>query len=304
VTALFKRAYLTVTVAFFMTAAADAQTTVNFGITGAGPTGNNLAGVYTDPYAGCVGCTSGTPGTSVQIFCDDFTDDVSPPEYWQAFATNISAFTASGNVATVYYSATTTPSGAPVPPGNPSTTPTTYAGLPTGLVSGWGVAQESQPFSQTTDYIAAAILAAESITAGSGNPTAQNDLSFALWGIFDPTLLDNAQNQYGTLPTGSPWNDLAAAQTDLESALLQASTYSNGTIFTEQTGINATIYTACTNCAVGPTATGAVDTTPRPQEFIVVAMPEPATPVVLGFYLVAVAVMGLVFRLRRGRVRP
>ncbi len=290
----FEKSKVLMLSAFFCFASAMfGQTTVNFGITGAGPTGDNLAGVYTDPYTGCLGCTSTSNlGVPLQIFCDDFTDDVSPPEFWKAYSTNLSAFTGSNNVSSVYYS-------------SPATTPTEYSGLPTNLVSGWNA---TQTFSQTTDYIAVAILAAESLQQGTGNPTAQNDLSFALWGVFDSTLLDQAHNEYGTLPTA----DLQAAQTDLESALLLASHYSSGSQFESLTGVNATVYTAACpgspGCSNGQTG---VDTSSsRPQEFVVVTstgngfapVPEASTPAILVSYLIGMALIGLAYRRRHSRL--
>jgi len=289
--AIGKVGSLAIALGFGLASTTFGQTVVNFGITAAGPTGNNLAGVYTDPYVGCVGCTAGppsTPGTTVQIFCDDFTDDVSPPEYWLANSTSLSQFTGANNVQTVYYSSA---------PDSPATTPTSYAGLPTTLgVSGWS---STASYSQTSDYIAAAILASESISAGSSNETAQNDLSFALWGIFDSTLLDNVANasEYGTMDA----IDLKNAQIDLETALVKATTYASGAAYTAATGVNATIYTACTGCTLGSSDGTVSNSSGRPQEFLVVTMPEPSTIATLGAYSLGLGLIGLIFRRRHSR---
>jgi hypothetical protein len=284
-----KGLWLALAIGFFGTSAMFGQPTVGFGITGPGANSYNLAGVYTDPYQGCLGCTSSNPGTALpQIFCDDFTDDVTPPEYWTAYETSLSAFNGS-NVSSVYYSRTVTQG-------------TVFSALPNNLLTGaantaWNTLATTG-VSQTTAYIAAVILAAQSITAGNtltgtARETAQNDLSFALWGIFDPTLLDDASSshagQYGTMPS----TDLTNAQTELENALVAASPYTSGAQFTLNTGISATIYSASS----WPSSNT------RPQEFITVSMAEAPTPAVLVSYLLGIAVMGLIYRRRQSRVR-
>jgi len=260
-----KAAFLSLAMGLGLASAAFGQTVVNFGVTGPGPTDNNVANVYTDPYTGCVGsgCMS-NPQTTMQIYCDDFVDDVNPPQYWNAFATNLSQLPSDPK--DVYFSGTTSYS-------LPKLVPN----------SSWNPSLET--FSQVTDYIAAAILVTDSMAAGAGNPVAQDEYSFALWGIFDPSLLTNATNKYGTLPS-SP-NYLGGAQADMESALLQANTY-NGNVAAYLSAnpniTNVTIYSACTGCAVGQPG-GTVDTAAnRPQEFITVSMAEPPSIAVLGVY--------------------
>src|SRR5579872_1176977 len=140
-------------------AAAMGQQVVTFGITSAGP--NNLAGVYTDPYNGVV-CQSGQPNcnsvqnTPLLAFCDDFFDDVNPPQYWQAFSTDLALL-----------------------PGEPSTT----------VYYSTGGTFNGQTFTETQGYVAAAILAIDSLQARQINDVnTENVLSFALWSIFDANI--------------------------------------------------------------------------------------------------------------------
>ena len=207
--------------------------TVNFGITSAGP--NNLGGVYTDPYNGSVN------GNSVLAFCDDFTDEIGPPQYWTALDTNLSQLPSD----TVYF----------------------------------GVGSASQ----TTDYIAMAILAEESLTAT--NATTQEEYSFALWDVFDPTLLPDisTSDPYGTVDPG----EVSQAETFVANALTEAATYSSGLVFETETGLNVNIYTPTTNGLTPETASG------RPQEFITVTTPEASTPVLLAIDLLGfIALVG------------
>lgn len=267
-----------VLIGFGLASAAFSQTTVEFGITAPGPGDNNLSGVYTDPYQGNVGATaangSGTQvvpgtGTAILAFCDDFTDDVSPPQYWTAFQTDLSQLTDGPTVADanpyVYY----------------------------GDYNGAATLTATQ---QTTDYIAVAILAVESLN-NSGNATVQNQLSFALWDIFNPSVLSSDCNAYGCLDTSGTAN-LTAAQNDVASALTAAAAYSSGAAYEAAAGVNVEIYT--------PESGGAVDPygdTSRPQEFITVSMPEPSMWAALGFDSAGIGFAAVVFWRRKLRNR-
>jgi hypothetical protein len=176
------------------------------------PNSNNLGGVYTDPYNALVN------GTPVEAFCDDFTDEVSAGQSWNALATNLSQFpSASPPVLTVYYK--------------------------TGVV-----------ISQTQDYIAAAILASEGLQAYTSNPTTANEISFALWGVFDTTLLTNNDAGLSTA-------DLTAAEGFLSGALKAAKAYSTGLAYEQATGNNVVIYSPTTgsNSTTLQTATNCIN---------------------------------------------
>lgn len=241
-----------------------------FGITSAGPTNNNLAGVYTDPYQ-AIG------GNAVLAFCDDYFDEVNPPENWNALVTNLSAFSDSNTspVSTVYYGST-----------------------------GTGPAAVT---AQTTDYIAASILAVESLAIGdstSADDTEQNQLSYALWGVFDPAVLGS------TTPLDS--NDLAAATNDLANALTLAASYSSGqALETALGGAVINIYTPTLDGSTPqPEGTLAPGESSRPQEFISVSgvttgnalsLPEPSSWAMLAVDFIGVGIVALVFRRRQVR---
>jgi hypothetical protein len=223
-----------------------AQPVVTFGITSAGP--DNLAGVFTDPYHGLIDGT-----TPVAAFCDDFTDDVSPPQFWQALVTNLSEL-----------------------PNSPSSV---FYG--DGTVDG-------TLYSETTRYIAAAILAVESLASPDAN--VRNDLSFALWGIFDPGVL------LSTGPLGSLTQSLNDAVSARSQALLAASAYADGAAYESANSVNVVIYTPTLDNST-PSQAGN-----RPQEFITVQpVPEPSAWAALGFDLAGVGLIGLVFRRRQLR---
>jgi hypothetical protein len=231
---------------------ASALGDVTFEITS--PTPNNLGGVYTDPYNALVN------GVSIAAFCDDFTDNVTPPQTWDALATNLSQI--NGSTSTVYYDGP----------------------------------------AQLTDYIAAAILATESLPLyQSSNPSdiaEANDISFALWGIFDPTLLSSAyQSTYcGSHPGGEgclSTADLTAAQNKLSAALAAAQMYSSGAAYETANGVNVEIYSATTNGTTPETDSS------RPQEFITVQMAEAPSPGLLAADLAGVGMLAYFFRRRR-----
>ncbi len=221
--------------------------TVQFEITSPNP--NNLAGVYTDPYNAVVAGT-----TSIEAFCDDFSDNVTPPETWSALTTNLSQFTSTPPpVSSVFYT--------------------------TGAAA-----------NQTQDYIAAAILASEGLQNYQSNPAVANDISFALWGVFDTTLLATNCNADGCLSSA----DLTAAQGYLTSALASAATYSSGAAYEQATGNNVEIYSATTD-GTNPQLPGST----RPQEFItVVSMDEPASPALLGLNFLGLGLLLFFFRRR------
>ena len=240
-----------------LASAAFGQTIVNFGITSAGP--NNLADIYTDPYNGVVN------GTPVLAFCDDFTDEISPPESWTAYDTNLSQLPDSPT--TVYFSG--------------------------GTVYG-------TTYSETTEYIAAAMLAMQSLQTSDVNT--QNELSFALWDIFDPNVFGTNASNPILCPYGCMTSTQAdAAVSDVQSALTAAAALTTkygataGVEFEALNNVSVNIYTPETNGVAGkPAAEG-------PQEFITVKTPEPSGAAILGFDLLSV--LAGIYLVRRYRVR-
>ena len=203
-----------------------------------------LAGIYISPYTALIGPAGQTKpnitGVSTLVICDDFETDVStgtPP--WQAIETN-----------TASLQNETSADGA--------------------LKFDQGNAAQ-----QKSDYTVAAVLATEILQAQKlGDVTAQGDLSFALWGLFDTAAggpLSGSWVQGNDLTNAK--NDLAAARTLVTNQGLTPSSFSNVNIFS-------------------PTPQGAS------QEYIVVTMPEPGSPALLFIYLTGVLALFFVFRRR------
>jgi hypothetical protein len=244
------------------------QVTLNNTFTITGVNGNNLGGVYTDPYIATV-----NNGIPLLVFCDDFTDNVSLPETWNANGTDLSAFNGSTPVSSVYFG---------IEGQNGQSFPDTINGV---------------TYTQTQEYIAAAILVEQGLNSYQTDPQAANDYSFALWGIFDPGLLYAYQtsttctinaNAEGCLHG----NDLTNAQSDLTAALnLATTTYTTGSAYESATGSTVEIYSAAS-------ANGTVATGTRPQEFITVQMSEAPPLGVLAADLMGIGVLCYFIRRR------
>jgi len=300
----------------FVSAVFCQTTAINqeFGITSPGTGTNQMGGVYTDPYQGRINATAvaGTDGTQVvagtgtniAAFCDDFTNDVYPPQFWNANETDLNAFSDSNGtqVTSVYYQ----------------------------------VANATQ---QTTDYIAVAMLALDSLQAASGTGAfgtggvyasvlaglsgqqladaklkAQEQLSFALWDIFDTAVLAHDCTVYGCLDSGansstaktlSGTPNWYAASNYATDALTAAAGFTTGAAYENSVHMDVEIYSEAN-------ANGVVDTSSsRPQEFVTVTSsgtnfnptPEPSMLAFLGFDGVGVGIIGLYFRRRQLRSR-
>jgi hypothetical protein len=246
-----------------------AQTQVAFELNSPG-SGANLAGVYTSPYTGTI-----NGGSTVPVICDDFADESYVPETWTAYETSLSSMiSGAANTSVLKW--------------QPSTLEELY-GTP-GL-------------SQVQAYEVAAVLSIDILFGSATGSTAQEDYSYALWGLFDPC--GNGTNgtsptsclsgtpatsgdlgAFGQLETYSPSN-LSAAETDLSTAIAAVTSGSANlsnydvTIYSYDTG-------ATGNC--GGTCT-------PPQEFITVSMAEPPAPALLGVDLLGLA--GLILLARR-----
>lgn len=124
--------------------AAQANPVVSMELTEVG--GPSLGGVYTAPYYGTIGQTG-----PVALYCDDFYDDVTQGQVWQATVTNMSALSTTSLDTTLMF-------------------------------------HDMTPAKQAMDYMAAAWLAEQ--IAGGKLSTVQTELdSYALWAIFDPHAL-------------------------------------------------------------------------------------------------------------------
>jgi hypothetical protein len=217
-------------------------------ITLTGVAGPSLGGVYTSPYLGTVGNE-----TNVAIICDDFTSETYFNESWTADVTNL-------------------------------------ATIPSDLLKwdggySWDGSTWTKSLDQSMAYTTAAYLATEILQASTA--TVQEDLSYALWGLFDAA--DPVGPFKGSYLQGTP--DLTAAQQllrDAESVVqnqhLTVADFSNVTIYSYDSSAGA------------PTCLGG-SCPPPPQEFLRVSMAEPSYPAVLAVDLLAV--LGLMVVLRR-----
>jgi hypothetical protein len=192
-------------------------------------------------------------GSQVPLICDDFTTNISFGESWSAIPTTFAALQAGTNPT----------------PGTPKFTP----------------APEIQ------DYAVTAVLAAELMSLPDLDTVAAGEISFALWDVFDPTLLTSTSNSEGGSITSG---QLTAAQGYLAGAelLVDGATNASGVVTLSEISIGGrsiqgeTIYT--------PDPKGAA------QEFIMVSMAEPSYPLVLAGDLLAI--VGLIVVLRRRRL--
>jgi hypothetical protein len=224
--------------------------TATFYLNSAG-SGLNLGGVYTSPYTGQI-----NGGSTIPVICDDFHDDSYVPELWTAYVTPLT------NVL-----------------GESSTD--SYLRWMSGW-SGSGSMANPLPLNQQQAYGAAAILAID-ILNSSG--LSQEEYSFAMWELFDPTQASAAlPSQYQPTVAGMLSTAVGIA--------------TGGSLNSSLNGYNVTIYSydAAAN-PLGPVGCGG-HCPPPPQEFITVSMAEPSFPAVLGLDLLAVAGLVLVVRRR------
>jgi hypothetical protein len=207
-----------------------------------------IGGVYTSPYYATVGTT-----TNVAVICDDFADDTYLNESWTAFTTDLSQVGASSVLKW----------------GN-----------------GGGAASIGLGLGRDEAYTVAAYLSQQILSAVGGSKN-QQDLSYALWGLFDVDAFTYLTNN-GLGP------DRTAALTAISTAITYVVTHGLNTgNFSAQTGANVTIYSYDTGAMCGA---GHCPTEP-PQEFIRVSMPEPSYLTMLGVDLLTM--VGLIVTFRR-----
>lgn len=221
--------------------AAAAPPPVTFNLTGV--SGDYYGNVYTSPYYGNI-----NGGTTIPVICDDFEDESFLPESWHAYDTNLS---------TLSPSTTSSPDDTYVKWGSNANS---SLGSELGLGAGFSL-------NQTQEYDVAAYLITELLNPSSGLNT--NDLSFAIWGLFD--------NPAFSYVTGS---DLTNAEAYLKAAIAAV-----GSPASQASYANVNIYTYVPNSGVWNCGGCA----PPPQEFITVTTPEASTPV-----LMAVDLLGFI----------
>ncbi len=161
----------------------------SFTITGANPDGyylGNNPAVYVDPYT----ATVTGPGVNYSgfVICDDYTDEVTVPENWQADSTTIGASGAADGL------------------------------FETGSYS-YTLGTQHFSYSGAQGYNMVAYLADQLMTNGNyNNQTAADALSYAIWTIFTPSAYSNI--------SGDSSVQTAVAQ-DIESAWTNAGRNNN-----------------------------------------------------------------------------
>jgi hypothetical protein len=229
-----------------------------------GVEGPVMGGVYTSPYYATVGSNP----SPVAVICDDFIDETYFSESWTAYVSSLS---------------------------NLPSSPPQYS---SGMVGG-DLLNQSQAYTVAA-YLAAEILQTNQST--SSGQEAAGDLSYALWGLFDPAVFTDQNNglggsctlSFGCLSSG----DLTAAENDLAGALTAVNTMNlNPSDFDAKMGVaGVTIYTYDASAGLPTGCSGTCP--PPPQEFISVNMAEPPSPALLGADLLALAGF-LIFARRR-----
>jgi len=215
--------------------------------------GNVMGGVFTSPY----GISIDGSTTPVPLICDDFATDTSIGETWTATQTTFAAIESGTN-----------------PLGTPKFTPV-----------------------DIQNYATVAVLAAELMAVPDDTLPADaetlGEISYALWAVFDPSLLQTApgSDPFGTL-SPTEFNQANLDLANAEALVAGATNHTTGDVNLSAISINGSPIEGMTIYTPNPTSAS--------QEFISVTMPEPATLPVLGVYLLFGA--GGLFFLGRRRI--
>ena len=199
-----------------------------------------MGGVYTSPYG--ISVNGGSP---IDLICDDFTTDIYVGQSWFAIPTTFAQLEAGTN-----------------PTGTPKFAP---GGLDPAVTT---------PAVEIQDYATVAVLAAELMAQPSFGTEPAGEISFALWDVFDGTLLNSTTSDpYGPLTS----TELSAAQGYLAGAqALVAGATSGGIVNLSQITVD------------GSSIAGMTIYTPNPlsasQEFVTVSMPEAPSLAVFAVY--------------------
>ena len=123
-----------------------------------------MDGVYVGPYNATQSVNNG-PAQNVQIICDDFKDEVVPGESWTANVVSFSTLANTGSTAGLMFNGDTA------------------GGALLNNVSGTAL----------QGYVAMAYLASQMLplSGNPGNAQQVGYLAYAIWAIFEPTLVQN-----------------------------------------------------------------------------------------------------------------
>jgi hypothetical protein len=238
--------------------------------------GANLAGVYTSPYGGQVNYPV---SAVIPVICDDFADESFVPEEWTAYVTSLSSLTPA--------------------------TPDTYLKWGTSnSVTGTDAVTGTWSLNQSQAYDVAALLSIDLLQSVTGS-AAQQDYSFALWGLFDST--GTGPGDPGAFPWLANAGDgtdevnaekfLNTAIGDVKSGMVGGSSLSS---YLSQYHVTIYSYDAAAN-PNGPSCGGGPCPASPPQEFITVTTPEASTPVLFAVDLLSFIALAMFLRKRAVR---
>ena len=246
-----------------------AQPTITFTMLGypSGVQGPVMGGVYTSPYY----ATIGNSPTAVPVICDDFVDNTYFAESWTAYATALANIPAAATFPR-YQSGTV--------PSSPSLT-------------------QNQAYT-TAAYLSLEILQTDQSTAAGQQ--AAGDLSYAMWGLFDPAIFTQQNGTTCSLPGAEGCLSLVdynAATTDLQNAWNYVSSHGlNTSNFVSAESLNSVTIYSYDAAGGAPTCPGGPCPSAPPQEFISISVPEPSSPAHLAIYLAALLCLVIVARRR------
>lgn len=255
--------------------------TANLEITAANPDGYYLGGIYTNPYTFSI-TQNGSTTYPVLLSCDDFFNDVYQNESWTANITQLSTIEGETSLnKTVYF------------PYNSSQA----QNLPN---NGSTAVQQQQWGYEEIAYLAADLYYNYAKDTNDsldnyGNAQAAQ-LSYAIWDIYDPSLLTDNTQHLDSADLTAAENYVAQAQYFVQHGGLVG----NALIFTPI--CNTTTNTGCTTESNIKLSNGSI--TGAPQEFIEVLSPNGANPMpepsLIAFLAVdLIFVLALVARGRR-----
>lgn len=200
-------------------------------------------------------------GSNIAVFCDDFIDDVYIGETWQVNSTKLSELPL-------------------LDPNSPLMWDTT------------------NPTKQVTDYITVALLATQLLNLGNPQSLEAEEISWAIWDVFDPTAPLYSADYLGSYAP-AVLGFLTDAQTKAN-AIVNAA---NGNLSAAVSSFsNVTIYTPSPKDSTSVGSCPAGIRCGLPQEFISVSMAEPSSPLLLGIDFLAIGGLVLAVRRRKSKV--
>jgi hypothetical protein len=268
---MHKSWYVIVALALLATTALLAQEPVTFNLNSLG-SGSTLASAYTSPYTGSI-----NGGPTIDVICDDFADNTFDPEEWTAYETQLSSLTSGTPDSTLKW-----------------------------LGNGSTITVDGQNLNQFQAYSVAAVLAVELLASSPGSQL-QEDLSYAMWGLFDPTGTSSDPGAFTWLGDNGDTTDLSNAVAELNNAVSYVLNPANASqVQADDNAVTIYTYDASAN-PDGPSCSGGPCPTSPPQEMIsvgtvgTVTAPEASTLVLLAVDLLGF--MALVRFLRKRTAR-